>query len=200
MSSINSGKFLFIIFSNVSSATFFHLQQLLPSHTGYCHSSSVVCLPHVLVCITSTGVSLRSGHFPSLCHHLMSTSKQFFTSADTLCLVWDLDSRVFLVLLSLGIHHFLHAGTKGNPSPCSCSFPRNSLPLLALWHKAHGGGRAFLSSAPALVIDGPCAPQHLTPALWWQRVSSGSFLPSHQEADFRFVSIQGLSSEIPIFI
>ena len=84
-----------LFFSNVSSATFFHLQQLLPSHAGYCHSSSVVCLPHVLVCITSMGVSLRSGRFPSLCQHLMSTSKQFFTSADTLCLVWDLDSRVF---------------------------------------------------------------------------------------------------------
>lgn len=154
---------------------------------------------HVLVCITSMGVSLRSG-LSSLCQHLMSTSKQFFTSADTLCLVWDLTPEFFLVLLSLAFTTSLHK--LGNSKEILSRFlflPQKQL-ATARFMTQGSWWQSFLSSASPLVIGGPCAPEHLTPALWWQRVSSGSFLPSHQEADFRFVSIQGLSSEIPIFI
>lgn len=197
---IDFGKFAAIIFSNVSSATFF-LSSAATSITCWilCHSSSVVCFPHVLVCIISTDLSLRSRRFPPLCHHLMSTSKQFFTSADTWCLVWDLESGVFL----------------------SVTEPWHST-LSACWHQRKSLSMLLFPPQKQLAIarlmtQGSC---------WWQRFSQfcsslshrwalctwasdpclvmtcdvlgGSFLPSHQEADFCFVAIQDLNNKFPI--
>lgn len=155
----------FISFGKFSQPLFFQMFLLLhfPSSAAtsvpcwiLSGSSSVVCLPHLLVCITSMGVSLRSGRFPSLCQHLMSTSKQFFTSADTLCLVWDLDSRVFpSVTEPWAFTTSCMLAPKEIPLRALTFFPRNSLPLLC-----------FMTQG----------------SWWWQSFSQFCFTLSHRWA------------------
>lgn len=147
-------------FSNVSSATFF-LCSAATSVTCWilCHSSSMVCFPQVLVCIISTDISLRSRHFPPLCHHLMSTSKQFLTSANTLCLVWDLESKVFL----------------------SVTEPWHST-LPACWHQRQSLHALVPSPETAchcFMTQGSC---------WWQRFSQFCPSLSHRQALCTWVS------------
>lgn len=174
------GKFAAIIFFQMFLLLhFFHLQQLLPSHAGYCHVSfSSLSSPRVGL-YNFYGCIFKIRAFSFVCQHLMSTSKQFFTSADTLCLVWDLDSRVFpSVTEPWAFTTSCMLAPKEIPVR-SCSFPETACHCRFYDTQGSWWWQSF-SQFCSTLSHRPCALRAPDPASDDSGSRVGASLPSHQ--------------------